>query len=58
MDSGVRYSIRAQDLTDEAFAPYGDIIKPRMSGENCGHVKLPNAERQKKTPYLGIWIGG
>ena len=33
MDSVVRYSIRAQNLTDEAFAPYGDIIKPRMSGE-------------------------
>jgi ureidoglycolate hydrolase len=33
MDSAVRYSIRAQDLTDEAFALYGDIIKPRMSGE-------------------------
>ena len=27
------YRIRAQDLKDEAFAPYGDIIKPRMSGE-------------------------
>jgi ureidoglycolate hydrolase len=33
MDSLVQGSIRAQDLTDEAFAPYGDIIKPRMSGE-------------------------
>ena len=27
------YSIRAQDLTDESFASYGDIIKPRLSGE-------------------------
>jgi ureidoglycolate hydrolase len=33
MDSSVRHSIQAQDLTDEAFAPYGDIIKPRISGE-------------------------
>ena len=33
MDSPAQRSIRAQDLTDEAFAPYGDIIKPRMSGE-------------------------
>jgi len=33
MDSPSRYSIRAQALTDEAFAPYGDIIKPRLSGE-------------------------
>jgi len=33
MDSPVRHSIQAQDLTDEAFAPYGDIIKPRISGE-------------------------
>jgi ureidoglycolate hydrolase len=29
----MRNSIQAQDLTDEAFAPYGEIIKPRMSGE-------------------------
>jgi len=33
MDSPAQRSIRAQDLTDEAFAPYGDIIKPRISGE-------------------------
>jgi ureidoglycolate hydrolase len=33
MDSAVRYPIRAQDLTDEAFAPFGNIIKPRMGGE-------------------------
>ena len=33
MDATSRLLIRAQVLTDEAFAPYGDIIKPRMSGE-------------------------
>ena len=33
MDSPAQRSIRAQDLTDEAFAPYGDIIKPRISRE-------------------------
>jgi ureidoglycolate hydrolase len=33
MNTTSRHSIRAQDLTDEAFAPYGDIIKPRLSGE-------------------------
>jgi ureidoglycolate hydrolase len=33
MDATSRLIIRAQVLTDEAFAPYGDIIKPRMSGE-------------------------
>jgi len=32
MDATSRLLIRAQVLTDEAFAPYGDIIKPRMSG--------------------------
>lgn len=31
--SAVRYSIGAQNLTDEAFGPYGAIIKPRLSGE-------------------------
>lgn len=33
MNTTSRHSIRAQVLTDEAFAPYGDIIKPRLSGE-------------------------
>ena len=33
MDATLRHSIRVQVLTDEAFAPYGDIIKPRLSGE-------------------------
>ena len=33
MDAIARHTVRAQALTDEAFAPYGDIIKPRMSGE-------------------------
>ena len=33
MNTTSLHSIRAQDLTDEAFAPYGDIIKPRLSGE-------------------------
>jgi ureidoglycolate hydrolase len=32
MGSPARHSVRAQELTDEAFAPYGDIIKPRKSG--------------------------
>ena len=38
MDATSRHSIRARDLTDEAFAPYGDIIKPRMSGEQFDHT--------------------
>lgn len=33
MDTRARHSIPAQELIDEAFAPYGDIIKPRKSGE-------------------------
>ncbi|MPZ40801.1 MAG: Ureidoglycolate hydrolase [Rhizobiales bacterium] len=33
MDSPARHSVPLQELTDEAFAPYGDIIKPRKSGE-------------------------
>lgn len=33
MDLPTRRSVPAQDLTDEAFAPYGDIIKPRKSGD-------------------------
>lgn len=33
MDSKLRYQIQAHDLKDDLFAPYGDIIKPRLSGE-------------------------
>jgi ureidoglycolate hydrolase len=33
MDAPVRYAVRTRELTDEAFAPYGDIIKPRASGK-------------------------
>jgi ureidoglycolate hydrolase len=46
MNNPVRYSIRAQDLTDETFAPYGDIIKPRMSGEqfDCAYSYDPSKE--------------
>jgi|SRR6185369_632811 len=33
MDASTRHVIPAQSLTDEAFAPYGEIIKPRFSGE-------------------------
>jgi ureidoglycolate hydrolase len=33
MDLPARRSVPAQELTDDAFAPYGDIIKPRRSGD-------------------------
>lgn len=33
MDAPVRRPVPAQELTDAAFAPYGDIIKPRLSGQ-------------------------
>lgn len=33
MDVSVRRLVPAQELTDEAFAPYGQIIKPRKSGD-------------------------
>ncbi len=32
MDAKVPWSVRAQPLSDDAFAPYGDIIEPRRSG--------------------------
>jgi ureidoglycolate hydrolase len=52
MELLTRLTVPAQDLTDEAFAPYGNIIKPRRSGdqgdrtyayrphEEADHVKL------------------
>ena len=33
MDVALCHSVRAQTLTDETFAPYGDIIKPRRGGK-------------------------
>jgi ureidoglycolate hydrolase len=47
MDTTPRHSIRAQVLTDEAFAPYGDIIKPRLSGEQFDrtHAYDPSKEQ-------------
>jgi ureidoglycolate hydrolase len=47
MDSLVQGSIRAQDLTDEAFAPYGDIIKPRMSGEQFDRTHSYDPSKEK-----------
>jgi ureidoglycolate hydrolase len=47
MDATLRHSIRVQVLTDEAFAPYGDIIKPRLSGEQFdrAHSYDPSKEQ-------------
>src|SRR3954447_6796325 len=33
MNISTPYSVSAHELTDEAFAPFGDIIKPRRSGD-------------------------
>jgi ureidoglycolate hydrolase len=33
MDITSQHTVAAQVLTDGAFAPFGDIIKPRRSGE-------------------------
>lgn len=33
MDALTNWTIAAQALTDEAFAPFGDVIKPRRTGE-------------------------
>jgi ureidoglycolate hydrolase len=47
MDSLTYHSVPAQELTDEAFAPYGDIIKPRKSGEqgDRAHAYRPGEEK-------------
>lgn len=47
MDSPARYSIRAQDLTDEAFTPYGDIIKPRVSGEQFDRAYSYDSSKER-----------
>ena len=49
MDSKTLFSIKAQLLTDEAFAPYGDIIKPRLSGEQFDRSNPYDAARSRPT---------
>jgi ureidoglycolate hydrolase len=46
MDGLVGGRIKAQDLTDEVFAPYGNIIKPRRSGQQGDrkYAYRPNEE--------------
>lgn len=39
MDAQAPWSVRAQTLTDDAFAPYGDVIKPWFSGEQFDRSK-------------------
>ena len=41
-----RHIVKAQALTDEAFAAFGDIIKPRLSGEQFdrGYAYDPTKE--------------
>jgi ureidoglycolate hydrolase len=41
-----RHTVRAQELTDVAFAPYGDIIKPRRSGEQFDRSHTYRAENE------------
>jgi ureidoglycolate hydrolase len=42
----MRHTVPAQELTDEAFRPYGDIIKPRRTGLQFdrSHVYRPENE--------------
>jgi ureidoglycolate hydrolase len=46
MDAALRHSVPAQALTEGAFAPFGEIIKPRKGGKQFdrGYAYDPAAE--------------
>ena len=46
-EGSVRHSVPAQDLTDEAFAPYGEVIKPRLSGEQFDRSNSYDPSREE-----------
>lgn len=47
MDTAVQHVVKAQDLNDETFAPFGEIIKPRLSGEQFDRAYSYNPEREE-----------
>ncbi len=52
-----QYLVPVQDLTDEAFAPYGNIIKPRKSGDQ-GDRAYKFKSREEKDHVDLVFSGG
>ena len=57
MDPKTLFSVQAQPLTDGAFAPYGDIIKPRLSGEQFDRSNPYNAANEQTHVELMVTNG-
>lgn len=51
------FPIPAQDLTEEAFAPYGDIIKPRLGGEQFDRTYAYNPAKEETHVELVLTNG-
>jgi ureidoglycolate hydrolase len=47
MDASARHPVRAQELNDDAFAPYGDVIKPRASGKQFDRDRAYHPEQEE-----------
>jgi ureidoglycolate hydrolase len=47
LDDTSQHPVAAQVLTDEAFAPYGNIIKPRLSGEQFDRAYSYNPSQEE-----------
>lgn len=55
MENMTYHSVPARELTDEAFAPYGDIIKPRKGGEQFDRGYAYDPAREET--YVKLTMG-
>ena len=52
-----RHIVRAQELSDESFGPYGDIIKPRRTGQQFDRSYMYRPEADSTHVRLAITAG-
>lgn len=57
MDQPSHQVVRARELTDEAFAPFGDIIKPRRGGQQFDRTHMYQPEREETHVRLVLTNG-
>ncbi len=57
MDTQGPWTVQAQALTDEAFVPYGEIIKPWFNGEQFDRSHLSAPEKAERPVKLVMTYG-
>lgn len=57
MDTLTRHAVPAQELTEEAFAPYGDIIQARRSGKQFDRSFSYDPSREQTHVKLTVTNG-